>query len=143
MTILQKNILKAVRQRPHNMRELQDELKVDGNRLRYTVSAMVSDGTLTMVKGKYAPGLATIENENAPTTIPCTLVKLAARFGFASRDDGEGDIFIPGRALHGAMPKDKVSIRLFDHPVWRAAPRARWSRSPSPQHPCRHHCPHG
>ena len=56
MTILQKNILKAVRQRPHNMRELQDELKVDGNRLRYTVSAMVSDGTLTMVKGKYAPG---------------------------------------------------------------------------------------
>ena len=116
MTILQKNILKAVRQRPHNMRELQDELKVDGNRLRYTVSAMVSDGTLTMVKGKYAPGLATIENENAPTTIPCTLVKLAARFGFASRDDGEGDIFIPGRALHGAMPKDKVSIRLFDHP---------------------------
>ena len=116
MTILQKNILKAVSRRPHNLRELQDELKVDGNRLRYTVSAMVAEGTLTMEKGKYAPGLATIENENAPTAIPCTLVKLAARFGFASRDDGEGDIFIPGRALHGAMPKDKISVRLFDHP---------------------------
>ena len=116
MTILQKNILKAVRQRPLNLRELQDELKVDGNRLRYTVSGMVSEGTLTMIRGKYAPGLATIENENAPTAIPCTLVKLAARFGFASRDDGEGDIFIPGRALHGAMPKDKINVRLFDHP---------------------------
>ena len=56
MTILQKNILKAVRQRPHNMRELQDELKVDGNRLRYTVSAMVADGTLTMVNGQICPG---------------------------------------------------------------------------------------
>ena len=116
MTVLQKNILKAVQRRPHNLRELQDELKVDGNRLRYTVSAMVAEGLLTMEKGKYAPGLATIENENAPSTIPCTLVKLAARFGFASRDDGEGDIFIPGRALHGAMPKDKIAVRLFDHP---------------------------
>ena len=54
-----------------------------------------------------------------PAGIPCTLVKLAARFGFASRDDGTGDIFIPGRALHGAMPQDKIIIKLFDHPVWR------------------------
>ena len=41
---------------------------------------------------------------------------LVARFGFASRDDGEGDIFIPGRALHGAMPNDKINVKLFDHP---------------------------
>ncbi len=116
MTVLQKNILKAVSRRPCSQRELQDELKVDGNRLRYTVSAMVAEGMLTMERGKYAPGLATIENENMPAAIPCTLVKLAARFGFASRDDGEGDIFIPGRALHGAMPKDKINVRLFDHP---------------------------
>ena len=116
MTVLQKNILKAVSRRPCSQRELQDELKVDGNRLRYTVSAMVAEGMLTMERGKYAPGLATIENENMPAAIPCTLVKLAARFGFASRDDGQGDIFIPGRALHGAMPQDKIDVRLFDHP---------------------------
>ena len=52
----------------------------------------------------------------SPQHDPCTLVKLAARFGFASRDDGEGDIFIPGRALHGAMPNDKINVKLFDHP---------------------------
>ena len=116
MTTLKQNILKAVRRKPHYLRELQSELKVDGNRLRYTVSAMVASGELTMKNGQYAPGLATVENENQPAAIPCTLVKLAARFGFASRDDGEGDIFIPGRALHGAMPKDKIKVRLFDHP---------------------------
>ena len=116
MTTLKQNILKAVRRKPHYLRELQSELKVDGNRLRYTVSAMVASGELTMKNGQYAPGLATVENENQPAAIPCTLVKLAARFGFASRDDGEGDIFIPGRALHGAMPKDKIKVGLFDHP---------------------------
>lgn len=116
MTTLKQNILRAVRRKPHYLRELQSELKVDGNRLRYTVSAMVASGELTMKNGQYAPGLATVENENQPAAIPCTLVKLAARFGFASRDDGEGDIFIPGRALHGAMPKDKIKVRLFDHP---------------------------
>lgn len=116
MTTLKQNILKAVKRKPCYLRELQSELKVDGNRLRYTVSAMVASGELTMKNGQYAPGLATVENENLPAAIPCTLVKLAARFGFASRDDGEGDIFIPGRALHGAMPKDKIKVRLFDHP---------------------------
>ena len=116
MTLLQKNILDAVKRRPHTMRELQNNLQVDFGRLRYTVSAMVASGELTMRDGKYAPGLATIENAAAPKGIPCTLVKLAARFGFASRDDGEGDIFIPGRALHGAMPKDKILVELFLHP---------------------------
>lgn len=116
MMTLKQNILNAVRRKPRYLRELQSELKVDGNRLRYTVSAMVASGELTMKNGQYAPGLATVENENLPAAIPCTLVKLAARFGFASRDDGEGDIFIPGRALHGAMPKDKIKVRLFDHP---------------------------
>lgn len=116
MTPLQKNILAAVKRRPHTLRELQNNLQVDYGRLRYTVSAMVATGQLTMRDGRYAPGLATYENEAAPNQIPCTLVKLAARFGFASRDDGQGDIFIPGRALHGAMPQDKILVKLFDHP---------------------------
>lgn len=77
---------------------------------------MVATGELSMRNGTYVPGFATYENAAAPNTIPCTLVKLAARFGFASRDDGEGDIFIPGRALHGAMPNDKINVKLFDHP---------------------------
>ncbi len=116
MTPLQKSILNAVKRRPMSCSELQNNLQVDNSRLRTTVSAMVATGELSMRNGTYVPGFATYENTNAPDTIPCTLVKLAARFGFASRDDGEGDIFIPGRALHGAMPNDKINVKLFDHP---------------------------
>lgn len=116
MTVLQKNILAAVKRRPHTMRELQNNLQVNNSFLRSTVSGMVANGLLVVRDGQYAPGLATLENKAVPASIPCTLVKLAARFGFASRDDGEGDIFIPGRGLHGAMPKDKILVRLFDHP---------------------------
>ena len=116
MTPLQKNILEAVKRRPHTLRELQNNLQVDNSRLRSTVSAMVATGMLSAQDGRYVPGLATFENEAAPSAIPCTLVKLAARFGFASRDDGTGDIFIPGRALHGAMPQDKILVKLFDRP---------------------------
>lgn len=131
MTPLQKSILNAVKRRPMTLRELQNNLQVDNSRLRTTVSAMVATGELSMRNGTYVPGFATYENAAAPNTIPCTLVKLAARFGFASRDDGEGDIFIPGRALHGAMPNDKINVKLFDHPRVEAPPRARSSRSRS------------
>ncbi|MGN0984798.1 MAG: ribonuclease R family protein [Gemmiger sp.] len=116
MTPLQKDILKAVSRRPMTLRELQNNLQADNSRLRMSITAMVATGELSVKNGAYAPGLATYENEKVPATIPCTLVKLAARFGFATRDDGEGDIFIPGRALHGAMPMDKISVKLFDHP---------------------------
>ena len=116
MTPLQKNVLNAVKRRPMTLRELQNNLQVDNSRLRTTVSAMVATGELTIKNGQYAPGFATFNNEAAPNAIPCTLVKLAARFGFASRDDGTGDIFIPGRALHGAMPQDKILVKLFDRP---------------------------
>ncbi len=116
MTPLQKNILNAVKRRPMTLRELQNNLQVDNSRLRTTVSAMVATGDLTIKNGQYAPGFATFSNEAAPNAIPCTLVKLAARFGFASRDDGTGDIFIPGRALHGAIPQDKILVKLFDRP---------------------------
>jgi len=116
MTPLQQNILKAVTRRPMTLGELQNNLQVDNARLRMTVTAMVSTGLLAAKNGQYVPGLATMENEDHPDTIPCTLVKLAGRFGFAMRDDGTGDIFIPGRALHGAMPQDKIKVKLFDHP---------------------------
>ena len=116
MTPLQKNILAACKHRPQTLRELQNALQVDNSRLRNTVTGMVATGMLSARNGTYVPGFAVMENTDAPAGIPCTLVKLAARFGFASRDDGTGDIFIPGRVLHGAMPQDKIIIKLFDHP---------------------------
>ena len=116
MTLLQKNILAAVKRRPHTLRDLQNNLQVDFGRLRSTVSGMVATGELAIRDGKYVPGKSRAEQPEAADAIPCTLVKLAARFGFASRDDGEGDIFIPGRALRGAMPQDKILVKLFARP---------------------------
>ena len=89
MTPLQKSILNAVKRRPMTLREMQNNLQVDNSRLRTTVSAMVATGELSMRNGTYVPGFATYENAAAPNTIPCTLVKLAARFGFASRGSGQ------------------------------------------------------
>ena len=96
MTPLQKTILAACKRRPQTLRELQNALQVDNSRLRNTVTGMVATGMLSARNGTYVPGFAVMENTDAPAGIPCTLVKLAARFGFASRDDGTGDIFIPG-----------------------------------------------
>ena len=99
------------------LRELQNNLQVDNSRLRTSVSAMVATGELAMKNGTYVPGFL------PPTRTPpprrqhsLHAGQLAARFGFASRDDGEGDISSPGRALHGAMPNDKILVKLFDHP---------------------------
>ena len=44
--------------------------------------------------------------------VPATIVKVNATFGFARPDDGERDIFVPGRMLMGSMPGDAVLIRL-------------------------------
>ena len=79
MTPLQKSILSAVKRRPMTLRELQNNLQVDNSRLRTTVSAMVATGHLSVRNGTYVPGFATYQNEANPNTIPCTLVKLAAR----------------------------------------------------------------
>ena len=99
MTPLQKSILNAVKRRPMTLRELQNNLQVDNSRLRTSVSAMVATGELSMRNGTYVPGFATYENTNAPAAIPCTLVKLAARFGFASRGSGQ---HTDALALHGS-----------------------------------------
>lgn len=96
MTPLQKNILNAVKRRPMTLRELQNNLQVDNSRLRTSVSAMVATGELSMRNGTYAPGFATYVNANAPETIPCTLVKLAARFGLCQPRRRRRRYFHPG-----------------------------------------------
>jgi ribonuclease R len=116
MQSLKSQIVQVVKKKPCYLKELQQTLQVEGNRLRYTVSSMVEAGELSLHDGLYSPGFAPVADENMPGALPCTLVKLAARFGFATRDDGEGDVFIPGRSLRGAMPGDKIMVKLFEHP---------------------------
>ena len=114
MTPLQKNILAACKHRPQTLRELQNALQVDNSRLRNTVTGMVATGMLSARNGTYVPGFAVMENTDAPAGIPCTLVKLAARFGFASR-------MVLCRRI-------KSSSNCSTTPVWRAAPRVKWWR---------------
>ena len=127
MTPLQKNILAACKHRPQTLRELQNALQVDNSRLRNTVTGMVATGMLSARNGTYVPGFAVMENTDAPAGIPCTLVKLAARFGFASRDDGTISLF-PAAPCMVLCRRIKSSSNCSTTPVWRAAPRVKWWR---------------
>ncbi len=43
---------------------------------------------------------------------PATIVKVKRTFGFARVDDAEQDVFVPGKRLIGAMPGDRVLVRV-------------------------------
>ena len=51
---------------------------------------------------------------DAGQVFPGEVVKIAASFGFARPDGWERDVFVPGKYLMGAIPGDKVSLRVSD-----------------------------
>ena len=108
---LQTKILKEIEKRPCRLKELKKRLGND-KKIQRTVEELVRRGMLREKDGAYF----LTRTGDADKAFPCRLVKLGRRFGFAARLDGEGDIFIPGRSLLGAMPGDQVLVRLFDHP---------------------------
>ena len=128
MTPLQKNILAACKHRPQTLRELQNALQVDNSRLRNTVTGMVATGMLSARNGTYVPGFAVMENADAPAGIPCTLVKLAARFGFASAMTAPAISLFPAAPCMVLCRRIKSSSNCSTTPVWRAAPRVKWWR---------------
>ena len=108
---LQTKILKEIEKRPCRLKELKKRLGND-KKVQRAVEELVGRGMLREKDGAYF----LTRTGDADKAFPCKLVKLGRRFGFAARLDGEGDIFIPGRSLLGAMPGDEVLVRLFDHP---------------------------
>ncbi len=108
---LQTKILKEIEKRPCRLKELKKRLGND-KKIQRTVEELVRRGMLCEKDGAFF----LTRTGDADKAFPCRLVKLGRRFGFAARLDGEGDIFIPGRSLLGAMPGDQVLVRLFDHP---------------------------
>ena len=63
----------------------------------------------------------TAQRETAATrTLDCRMVRVSGGYGFAAPlDDAEaekGDIFIPGRELHGVLPGEEVQVTLAAHP---------------------------
>ena len=108
---LQTKILKEIEKRPCRLKELKKRLGND-KKIQRTVEELVRRGMLCEKDGAFF----LTRTGDADKAFPCRLVKLGRRFGFAARLDGEGDIFIPGRSLLGAMPGDQVLVRLFDNP---------------------------
>lgn len=116
MQEIEEKILRAVKRRPHTAAELQNNLQIPGAQLRRLLDELAAGGHIARRGGQFVPGSGPAEPAADPALLPCTLIKLAARFGFAARDDGEGEIFIPGRFLQGAMPQDKLLVKLNPHP---------------------------
>ena len=114
---IEQKILRAVARRPHTAQQLQNNLQVPGAQLRKLLDGMVAAGQLARQGGEYVPGGVPARAGGgaaaAEDLVPCTLSKLAPRFGFAARDDGAGELFIPGRYLHGAMPGDGLLVRVL------------------------------
>ena len=100
---------------PCTVQELKKRLggdKAANRRVMEALDELVHDGVVCQRMGVFF----TVRSGRAAKMLPCTLTKLGKSFGFAARDDGAGDIFIPGRSLSGAMPGDKVLVEKFERP---------------------------
>ena len=47
-----------------------------------------------------------------------TLSKHKRGFGFVRTEDGESDIYISARSIHGAMDGDRVLVDLIPQALW-------------------------
>lgn len=92
-------------------RELCDKLRIKRQYREEFLLALykaVKEGTVKEKKGRYRTGGKIEKQENL---ITAKIISIKEGFGFAGSDELERDIFVPGRALMGAMPGDTVLIR--------------------------------
>lgn len=104
-------VLRELEKRPLRLAQLKRILGND-RKVRNILRELEHQGKVSQKDGTYFLAKSTA----SPNAIPCTVVKVSARFGFAARNDGAGDVFVPGRSLLGAMPGDQVLIELFARP---------------------------
>lgn len=101
--------------KPCTVQDLKRRLANDRQSERAVMDALdslVRGGVVCQREGVFF----TVRSGRADKMIPCVLVKLGKNFGFVNREDGEGDIFIPGRFLMGAMTGDRVLVEKFAKP---------------------------
>ncbi len=101
--------------KPSTVRDLKQRLardKVGERKVMDALDELVRSGVVCQREGVFF----TVRSGRADKMIPCVLVKLGKNFGFVKREDEEGDIFIPGRFLMGAMPGDRVLVEKFARP---------------------------
>lgn len=79
-------------------------VKSDVARYHEQLDALLQSGEVVEKNGKLALSAKL-------GLIPATIVKLAGRFGFARKTDGDTEYFVPGRALNGALMGDGVLLK--------------------------------
>lgn len=108
---LKGKIIKELSKRPHRLKELKAKLGND-KRLAKQMDAMVASHEVSQRSG----GVYLLNRANSKNAIECTIIKLAKGFGFAQPVTGSADVFIPGKALLGAMPGDTVLVEISKNP---------------------------
>lgn len=104
--LIQEQIARAGR-KGLTSRELCDKLRVKRQQREAVLFALykaVKSGSIKEKKGRYRAA-------KSEKLISARIVSVKEGFGFAGGEELERDIFIPGRALKGAMPGDDVLIR--------------------------------
>ncbi len=104
-------VLREIEKKPRRLKDLKDKLGND-RKVQQAVDELVKKGKICQKSGAYF--LA--KGRPAEGLLECTLVKLGPSFGFAAPKFGGSDVFIPGRALSGALPGDQVLVKLFSKP---------------------------
>ena len=109
-------ILKEIQKKPHTLRELKAKLGND-KKVARALEELTARGKLMQHAGVYA-----VPDARAAHAAECEIVKVAEKYGFARPAAGGPDIFIPGKALRGALPGDVVLAALSGHPRDTASP---------------------
>jgi ribonuclease R len=105
----------AIQQQPCTVREL--KAKFGGERfldhkVMDALDELVHDGVVCQREGVFF----TVRSGRANKALVCKVVKLGKTFGFVMLEDGTSDIFIPGRAMRGAMTGDRVLVEKSERP---------------------------
>ena len=113
---IKSKIIKEIQKKPRSLHELKAKLGNDKKVVR-ALEELAARGKLAQHAGLYA-----IPDARAAGAVECEIVKVAEKFGFARPAEGPPDIFIPGKALRGALPGDTVLVALSKHPRDAASP---------------------
>lgn len=104
------NKLKASGKKPVTFKELAKSMRkghVDGRKFNEAINRMKEEGLIAEDKR----GLTLVNKKKLKR---CEVVKLHKSFGFVKELETGEEIFIPGKRLKGALPKDIVLVRLTE-----------------------------
>lgn len=112
---IKSKILKEIEKKPRSLRELKAKLGND-KKVARALDELAGRGKLCQRAGVYTL-------PDAGGAVECTVVKVTEKFGFARPvQQPAPDVFLPGKALRGALPGDVVLVSPAAHPRDPASP---------------------